>query len=71
MARLQTTISDDTEKRLALYSAYTGRTKNSLVRELLASALMRFEVDRIPDELLQMTEGGQETLDIRNTARGK
>jgi hypothetical protein len=53
MPKLQTTISDEMERKLQIYSAYLGISKSSYITQILTFALRRAEQDTIPLEIVK------------------
>lgn len=58
MARLQTTISEEMDRKLTLYSAYLGLSKNDYLRQMLTLNLRRAEQETIPAEIVRAAEKG-------------
>lgn len=59
MARLQTTIAEEMDRKLTLYSAYLGISKNDYIRQILTFWLRQAEQDTIPAEIVKAAEKGE------------
>lgn len=63
MARIQTVISEEMERKLQLYSAYLGISKSDYVRQILTFWIRQAEQDTIPAEIVKAAEGKGESDD--------
>lgn len=59
MARLQTTITEEMDRKLTLYSAYLGISKNDYTRQILTFWLRQAEQQTIPVEIIKAAEKGE------------
>lgn len=59
MSRLQTTITDEMDRKLTLYSAYLGISKNDYIRQILTFWLRQAELNTIPAEIVKAAEKGE------------
>lgn len=58
MARLQATITAEMDRKLTLYSAYLGISKNDYTRQILTFWLREAEQNTIPAEIVKAAEKG-------------
>lgn len=56
MARIQTIIPDEMERKLRLYSAYLGISKNDYLRQIITFYLRNAEETTIPLEIVKSAE---------------
>lgn len=59
MARLQTVLSEEVDRKLTLYSAYLGLSRNDYVRQILTFHLREAEFNTIPAEIVKAAEKGE------------
>lgn len=63
MSRLQTTITEEMDRKLTLYSAYLGISKNDYIRQILTFWLRQAELNTIPAEIVKAAEKGESNED--------